>query len=463
MKFVQALAALGAVSGALAAQIPFMGKESAADAIFQTLKHPSLPAHTLRIKEVDADLCDPTVRSFSGYMDVDVDLLRAHYEQHNLHSTSISPEKELHANHVPRTVESFYFWAFASRSDPINDPHVLWLNGGPGCSSFTGLLMELGPCNAADPAKKGYKGTEWNPWSWNNNATMIFLDQPVGVGFSHVRWADPKRKGAPPPRVYSTPAAARDASAFLHLLNLHGNDIFTNALESSSKTQQNAIKRFAIAGESFAGRYIPLISAQVLRDNEEAVKHPERGLPAIPLESVLIGNGITSPKHQFEAYATWSCSTVSGAGPFLDKKTCDEMYSKIPTCLRLTEKCNNNDHAEAPYNNLACSTASTFCEGALSSKWDLTNTSVYDYAHKADYDEEEWVAHFLNLKSTKKALGVDGDTGDKHDGFFIGCSDTVGEDFAMTGDGARDSTWAVKVMLEGGLKVLAYSGRRDFM
>lgn len=471
MRFRQILLTATACFGsASAAQIPFLADSAphstavvTQDGV-RTLKHPALPAHTLRITQVDADLCERESRSFSGYMDVDVDQLRAHYAAHDLHSSSIdrAAEEEWQASHVAGTVEHFYFWAFESRNDPTTDPHVLWLNGGPGCSSFTGLLMELGPCNAADFNKKGYNGTEWNPWSWNSNATMIFLDQPVGVGFSHVTWADPKRKDTPPGRIYSTPAAARDAAAFLQLINLHAKDIFTSSGKKDKK--DHSISSFHIAGESFGGRYIPLIGAQVVRDNADAARHPERGLAPVPLKSLMIGNGITSPKDQFKAYWSWACSDVSGAGPFLDEKTCAEMESKLPTCLRLTEKCNQKGNSPAPYHNIACSTAATFCEGALSSKWDLTNTSVYDYEHKATYDEEEWVAHFLNTPRTKKALGVDRlGPGDAHDGVFIGCSDDVGERFASTGDGARDSTWAVREVLDAGVRVLAYSGRRDFI
>ena len=69
-----------------------------------------------------------------------------------------------------------------SYSDPATDPVVLWLNGGPGCSSLDGFLYEHGPfrINETDPTK-----LVPFEWTWARNANMLYLEAPVGVGFSY--------------------------------------------------------------------------------------------------------------------------------------------------------------------------------------------------------------------------------------------------------------------------------------
>ena len=79
----------------------------------------------------------------------------------------------------------------------------MWLNGGPGCSSTTGLLFENGPCTINGPNK-----TVLNPHSWNNVANMLFLDQPIGTGFSYASDAS---------KVDTLPDLAVDVYAFLQL------------------------------------------------------------------------------------------------------------------------------------------------------------------------------------------------------------------------------------------------------
>lgn len=134
------------------------------------------------------------------------------------------------------------------------------------------------------------------------------------------------------------------------------------------------------------------------------------------------------------------------------------MWSRVPTCLALTEKC-NTPTAGGPHDTLACKTALDFCETALQDPWAKTGMSTYDYTHYGAYEEDDWFAHFLDDKQTKKALGIDhSGAGDKHDGTYLSCSDNVYNNFAKTGDGAKDSTWAVRDLLENNVRVLLYAG-----
>jgi hypothetical protein len=104
----------------------------------------------------------PGVRSFSGYIHLPSSLLKG-----------FGGATEYNA--------SMFFWYFESRKDPQNAPLSLYLGGGPGSTSLGGVTAENGPCYINADSNS----TRLNPWSWNNNVNMLYIDQPVQVGFSY--------------------------------------------------------------------------------------------------------------------------------------------------------------------------------------------------------------------------------------------------------------------------------------
>jgi hypothetical protein len=149
-----ALAAAPTVS--FASQAPLADNALGGSPIIKTVTHESHPNHSLTITahnprdpsiRSDApslfDVCPGATSGYTGYLN--------------------SGDKH------------FYFAYFESRFNPKEDPLVLWLNGGPGCSSMTGLFMELGPCTINEDGESARE----NPNSWISAANVFFLDQPV--------------------------------------------------------------------------------------------------------------------------------------------------------------------------------------------------------------------------------------------------------------------------------------------
>ena len=74
-----------------------------------------------------------------------------------------------------------HYWFVESQSNPKKDPVLLWLNGGPGCSSLTGFFTENGPIRVQSDGKT----VTLDKNSWNTLANVLYLESPVGVGYSY--------------------------------------------------------------------------------------------------------------------------------------------------------------------------------------------------------------------------------------------------------------------------------------
>ncbi|VDO19430.1 unnamed protein product [Heligmosomoides polygyrus] len=123
-----------------------------------------------------------------------------------------------------------------SKDNPDTDPVLVWFNGGPGCSSYAGLFEELGPFYVNFGGDTLYE----NKYSWNAKANVLYLESPIGVGFSY-------------DSVHDSYFAADDSQTALQNYN---------ALKDFFETVQPKYKNrtFFLSGESYAGIYIPMLS-----------------------------------------------------------------------------------------------------------------------------------------------------------------------------------------------------------
>lgn len=202
-----------------------------------------------------------------------------------------------------------FFWAQESRGDPANDPVLFWMNGGPGGSSFTGGLTELGACMLWNDSTV----PEPNPWSWNNNATVVFLDQPAGVGFSTVK-EGAKRPG-------TDQDGAEDFQAFL---NVFFRDVFPD----------KAHLPIHIAAESYGGHYGPTYVHHILESRRYGAETAFWGniTSMILVDAVIDFGGPGAGVYEL------LCKDPQGKGILKDEE-CDQIRADLPEMERIWRQC----------------------------------------------------------------------------------------------------------------------------
>ncbi|KAF5176789.1 Serine carboxypeptidase-like [Thalictrum thalictroides] len=208
-----------------------------------------------RITNLPGQPTTPPISQFSGYITVNQDHGRA-----------------------------LFYWFFESQSEPLEKPLLLWLNGGPGCSSIgNGAAVELGPLLV----KKKGDALEFNNYAWNREANLLFVESPVGVGFSYTNTSSDLTK-------LDDRFVAEDAYSFL-----------VNWME---KFPQFKSHDFYISGESYAGHYVPQLAELVYDRNKDKTNYP-----VINLKGFIVGNPETEDNYDYHGlldYA-WSHAIIS--------------------------------------------------------------------------------------------------------------------------------------------------------
>ncbi|KAA0053807.1 serine carboxypeptidase-like 45 [Cucumis melo var. makuwa] len=166
----------------------------------------------------------------------------------------------------------FYYFVEAQTPQPTSKPLVLWLNGGPGCSSVgVGAFIEHGPfkINGEVLVKNEYK------------ANMLYVESPAGVGFSY----------------------SSNKSFYFKIddkITARDNMLFLQNWFDKFPEYKNA--DFYITGESYGGHYVPQLAQLILKSRTN-----------IKLKGIAIGNPLLDIVNDFNARDKymWSHGVVS--------------------------------------------------------------------------------------------------------------------------------------------------------
>lgn len=195
-------------------------------------------------------------------------------------------------NHIAG--RALFYWLTESTNDSMSKPLVLWLNGGPGCSSVAyGASEEIGPFRI----NKTSSGLYMNKFSWNTMANLLFLETPAGVGFSYSnRSSDLMDTG--------DIRTAEDSLQFL--------------IRWLDRFPRYKNRELYITGESYAGHYVPQLATVIMNYNAQA-KHP------INLKGFMVGNAVTD--NYYDNLGTvnywWSHAMISDKTYHQLVNTCD--------------------------------------------------------------------------------------------------------------------------------------------
>ncbi|KAF3434030.1 hypothetical protein FNV43_RR25133 [Rhamnella rubrinervis] len=310
-----------------------------------------------------------------------------------------------------RAARMFYLF-FESRSSK-KDPVVIWLTGGPGCSSELAVFYENGPFSIADNMS-----LVWNEYGWDKVSNLLYVDQPTGTGFS-----------------YST-----DRRDIRHNEAGVSDDLYDFLQAFFAEHPELAKNDFYITGESYAGHYIPAFAARVHQGNKA-----KEGIH-INLKGFAIGNGLTDPAIQYKAYTDYALDMG-----IITKSDYKRINLVVPVCETAIKLCGTDGTVSCMAAYFACNIifSSILTHAGDINYYDIRKKCVgslcYDFSN---------MDKFLNQRSVRDALGV-GDID------FVSCSTTVYE--AMLVDWMRNLEVGIPGLLEDGVKLLIYAGEYDLI
>lgn len=309
-----------------------------------------------------------------------------------------------------------FFFYFEAREDPENAPVILWMTGGPGCSSELAVFFENGPWTINSDLE-----LEETEFGWDVNAHMIFVDQPINTGFSY---SDDNED-----RCFDEDCVANDMLDFL--------EAFMDA------RPELAGKPFYVTGESYAGHYVPAVASRVFH----AAQSGESQAP-INLKGIAIGNGLTDPAIQYGYYSEYAFQNK-----LISERVKDGMEVIFPACRVALQVCDGANW------RIECLIAVEWCQVTQFAPIMAFNPdlNVYDVRKKCEgplcYKEFDVMDTYLNDPDVQHDLGVNRP--------WVSCSMSVHAD--MMGDWGHRFDTVIPELLDNDVAVLIYAGDKDLI
>lgn len=348
-------------------------------------------------------------------------------------------------------VKYFHYMFNIADDKPEEKPLVLWLNGGPGCSSLDGWSVENGPMFLNS------NGTfRINEYSWNKAANMLYIESPGGVGYSFIN------SSLEEDLVVNDDISAKD--------NL-------NALLSFYKKFPEYQKRdFYISGESYAGIYIPTLAIEIINYNKNAPEDYK-----INLKGILVGNGVTDIDYD-NTYALLDYAFTHHLTSYefrlkynqdcyhnYDRQKCNELlkyfwnitskinyYNYIEECEMPTTE-NGEINFESNYflkNSWAFKDFKRLKLNMKTFNKKLNEINIDNDTLSAHCCNDEPMIKYFNQEEVKKNLHVNLTKG------WNMCSKKVYEGY-LSQDKA--SIWAYRTLFENGIRILIFNGDTDMV
>ncbi|PCH44722.1 serine carboxypeptidase [Wolfiporia cocos MD-104 SS10] len=317
--------------------------------------------------------------------------------------------------------ESIWFWFFEARDNSDTAPFTIWLNGGPGSSSMIGLFQEHGPCRLNNDSST----ISYNDYSWNNVSNMLYIDQPVGVGYSYGTLD-----------VGTSEKAAADIWTFLQIF-------FSDS--RFSKYQQH---EFALWTESYGGHYGPTFAAYFLQQNAGIANGSVSG-QIINLKYLGVGDGLTDPLSQYPGYISYAASNpyyplVSSS----EISAGSEAWNETGGCQDQIKACYDGGSDDT------CSAAQDYCNNKILSPL----AGNYDVYYILSEDPDPYPPDATSYLNNATLLGLIG-----AESSWAETNYDVYYNFAQTGDWMRNSRPDLQTVIDSGVRTIIYDGDADYI